>query len=275
MIVPSESQDLITPSPGKNCQNGKVCATKKSCSFWVEKEKSVKNLQRSSSQFKQYVSDAKAAICNRKESALCCPTIEEITASPGSNCPTGEVCAVKDTCPYWKNKEKNVKNLPRSSSEFKQYISDAKAAICNRKESAICCPGSKNADLSPRNLANIDVESPSYIPQAGECGLGGLPSNIFGGEDTRPGEFPFLVLLGYTSQRWSQTVIRGKRQREDYTIWVCGGTLINHWYVVTAGHCVKRGKDISMVRAGEHKVTGISELYGSSKAPGVPDVQVM
>ena len=50
-----------------------------------------------------------------------------------------------------------------------------------------------------------------------------------------------------------------------YTEWVCCGTLVNLWYVVTAGH-------ISVVRLGEWNV--LDDKYGRPATPGLPDIQV-
>ena len=283
--------DEVTPSPGSFCSRDETCATKSSCDHWVEKEQSVKNLPRSSSQFRKYVSEARAAICNRGQGALCCPQVKkcdnlvEINPSQGSNCDSGEVCATKKSCKYWENRGKSIKNLPRSDSSVKQYISSANKAICNRKERALCCPldddfGTRTAPQlsSPRQETtrrptsrpsrNSEKESPSYIPKSGECGANPDASNIFGGERTKPGEFPFTVLLGITKRRRGPNIGQGW---VDYTQWVCGGTLINHWYVVTAGHCVKGGDAITMVRAGEYKVK--DEFYGRKPTPGLPDIQ--
>merc|ERR1719282_794847 len=150
------TMEQITPSPGSSCPSDEVCATKSSCDYWVEKESSVKNLPRSSSQVKQYLSEAKAAVCNRKERALCCPIndMELINPSPGSSCPNEAVCATRSSCYYWKQRLKHVENLPRNSSQLQQYVSHATAAICNRKERALCCP--INAEI-PDSLIRFEV----------------------------------------------------------------------------------------------------------------------
>ena len=116
----------------------------------------------------------------------------------------------------------------------------------------------------------------TFLNLENECGVNPDASNIskkrrgriFGGERTKPGEFPFTVLLGISKKRRGPNIGQGW---VDYTQWVCGGTLINHWYVVTAGNCVKGGEAISMVRAGEYKVK--DEFYERKPTPGLPDIQ--
>ena len=140
----------ITPAQGSSCPRGETCATKDSCDFWVEKENSIKNLPKSSPQWRQYVTEARAALCHRGKRALCCPqgkcdNLEEKRPSPGFNCASREVCATKNSCTYWKNGEESVIDLPKSDSRRKQYLSSVKEAICNRGERAVCCPLDKDS----------------------------------------------------------------------------------------------------------------------------------
>ena len=79
-----------------------------------------------------------------------------------------------------------------------------------------------------------------------------LVSQIFGGDETNEGQFPFAALVGVTRTR------QADYKKEKYTAWVCGGTLIDLWYVVTAGHChqdsLLQGGSITRVRLGEWSV---------------------
>ena len=51
------------------------------------------------------------------------------------------------------------------------------------------------------------------------------------------GEFPFLALVGQSTGENIQ--------------WSCGGSIINKWFVISAGHC---GPTVDYVRLGEWRV---------------------
>ncbi|CAG2184096.1 unnamed protein product, partial [Oppiella nova] len=68
-----------------------------------------------------------------------------------------------------------------------------------------------------------------------------IESNIIGGSDAAPGEFPWQIVLSLHSSQL------------DF----CGGTIINERWVLTASHCVIQSKNISdyRIRLGVHNRT--------------------
>lgn len=193
-----------------------------------------------------------------------------VQSSSGSGCPRGETCATRASCPYWEQEFEKVKKLPKTDIQWQLYIKAARKSICNRSKKGVCCP-QPQIDFGVRSTGK-DKEQPDYIPTVDECG--GFPNaeQIFGGERTLPGEFPFLALLGYTSQRRSQILVQGKRVMEDFKVWVCAGTIINNWYIVTAGHCVTRAISITNVRTGVWEVS--DEKYKLTNNPEKQDFTI-
>ena len=59
-----------------------------------------------------------------------------------------------------------------------------------------------------------------------ECGLRLGNSHIVGGRAAQLGEFPWMALLGYDPWKKSQI------------FYMCGGSVINKHYVLTAAHCI-------------------------------------
>lgn len=57
---------------------------------------------------------------------------------------------------------------------------------------------------------------------------------IVGGTTTQRGQFPFMALLGY--------------EKSIGTLYLCGGTLLNRRYVLTAAHCHNPRKESASVR---------------------------
>jgi len=100
--------------------------------------------------------------------------------------------------------------------------------------SSSCSPGSEN-----------DKNSGCWKPDGakGECGKRNTLSNIVGGAKAKIGDYPWMALLGYLPPGF------------DDIFYVCGGSLINKKYVLTAGHCIDtgNGRPVEVV-LGEHVV---------------------
>merc|ERR1711915_420103 len=159
-------------------------------------------------------------------------------------CATGEACVLQDDCPSFLKEKSELTGYSKESKDYKRLLERIRRKVCNRQKKAVCCEQNSNVEF--------DDYSPAWLPGKDECGVNpeGALGRVIGGENTQPGQFPFTALLGYTVKRR----ISGRDVEE--TRYKCGGTLINHWFVVTAAHCQGRSKSsqISSVRLGEYLV---------------------
>ena len=91
---------------------------------------------------------------------------------------------------------------------------------------------------TPTNATNtwifINIDSGRWKPDGdkGECGKSisqqDRTGRVVGGRRAKLGQFPWMVLIGYNPPQ-----IVG-----DDIFYVCGGTLINKHYVLTAATCI-------------------------------------
>jgi len=199
------------------------------CHYYDEKIKLFKNLQSEEKPFGKVLNELKEAVCNKPGKGFCCPKPEK----QDNSCVSTSECAVNKAMleTYLDLREKNPDNA-------NLILEELKSRKCDEEKQHLWCPA------PPR--VSTDTESPSYLPRPGGAQCGTNPERrigfIIGGEDTEAGEFPYLGLLGNT--------------QKGRTRWFCAGTLINKYYVLTAGHCVNTGDlaRINKVRLGEWNV---------------------
>jgi len=248
----------------RRCNSNEKCKRQTNCPNFLEQRKKMNSLRRGSPEWKTSLDKLRGSVCNKSQRGVCCP--EEKTET----CDGGEQCLTENQCPHAQELRRRMRNGDTSAK--KELIS----LICNRKKRTFCCPKKQpltNVLAASTQSNNNYIKSPSWLPGEGECGRPGRPGFVVGGKATRPGEFPFTVLIGYHSQvknQWIQAEFKFKSWNE--TRYKCGGTLINHWYVLTAAHCIS--KSILSVRLGEWEVLEDPDCEGSLCIEKVQDIDV-
>lgn len=116
------------------------------------------------------------------------------------------------------------------------------------QENLVCCGCAKTHPTTarpiystPRTRTTTRVPLPTkkqkhsfeilkqLLPTRKECGQSEDPDRILGGIEAGIGEFPWMAILLYEN-------ITTRVKLRQYNI--CGGSLINHRYVITAAHCI-------------------------------------
>jgi len=179
-------------------------------------------------------------------------------------------CENYKTCKWSGKIIETITKITSSHPQYKQFITFFQSRVCNQKNKDVYCSTTgewpKENDLielkkcpaggpsrpvetsttttrrppQPTNCRDPENPScPNWRPDGykGECGVPTILNNILGGAITKLGEFPYVALLSYKVGR--------------STKYLCGGALINKWYVLTAAHCVD-GREPQEVILGDY-----------------------
>jgi len=242
-------------SSEEKCGETEECVAQENCSQFQTKRRQLNAISdKSSQEYSDLLKELKQKICNQAAKKVCCscPCRSRAQCSP-----------VEDL--YQINDIPKLKSLICSRKERTFYCCDnpretAPAQVSNSlRETAPAQVSNPPRETAPAQVSNPQRETaptevsvnpddpasdPSWLPdpENEDCGLNDSPpSRVVGGVDSEPGEYPYTALIGSLSN--------------GEILWKCGGTLINHWYVLTAAHCQGSGpKRITRVRLGDWSV---------------------
>ena len=185
----------------------------------MQEKNKLKLLTRNSDEYKQILSEIKSLVCNKRLKKVCCvqEALETITLDPrirGDDliCREERECLAVTDCLLFELEKNQLNFMKKGSEEYKQKLEEIKGLVCNKQKKKVCCL--KTFIEPPRN---ITPNSPSWVPriEKEQCGVSAEGSQfVVGGNNTKLGEFHWLVLLGTQSEQFGG---------EFY--WHCGGTL--------------------------------------------------
>ena len=204
-----------------SCDDGAECLPIDDCKYFSNEREKLEVLSSSSNEYKTIIENIKNNICNKRLRKVCCvkTTIatRRVTVSQDSDCDAGYECKEINDCQYYQTETTNLKKLNRWSTAYRTVLKKLKSLICNKAIRKVCCQSDRVQEPDSFLQTSLLLEdSPGWVPSPGECGLTGNPAFILNGEETIPGEYPWMALLGKENQR-------------GIVKWTCGGTLINKW----------------------------------------------
>ncbi|XP_044314485.1 serine protease 7-like [Drosophila rhopaloa] len=146
---------------------------------------------------------------------------------------------------------KSVNTKSKRTFSESRFIQESRCGDGN----FVCCAG------------DTDFDSTYLLPQPLTCGGDIAHIKILGGNETAISEFAWMVLLEYRRFYGSEPETP------------CGGSLLNHRYVVTAAHCLVGSYaspfgTLVSVRLGEHDTRTSEDCLGGICSRGVKSVAI-
>ena len=190
------------------CGRAMECRRQEECPAFLQEKSKLELLKRNSDEYKQILSEIKSLVCNKLLKKVCCDKelLENITPDPrirGDDliCREERECLVVTDCPLFELDKNQLNFIEKGSEEYKEKLEEIKGLVCNKRRRKVCCLKTFIDPPQP----NITPNSPTWVPnlEKQECGVSAEGSQfVVGGNNTKLGEFPWLVLLGKRSEQF-------------------------------------------------------------------------
>nr|CAD7198292.1 unnamed protein product [Timema douglasi] len=231
-VITLGKTDSVSEVTYRQCFSGSwKCVGISQCPATSDKFQQVEDKQRARELFSMYA-------CGIKDGVLqvCCHSSfikSDSLDSPNTQADKSfRQCASKSwRCVDISNCPRTAENVYQANFETSKKLSAQYFCGMRGDIIKVCCHSNFIKEEDKMSLLPIN-----------ECGEISLDVRITNGKDAKPFQFPWMALLGY-------------KDPQDNIHYMCGGSLINDRYVLTAAHC-ERPKtservNLKMVRLGE------------------------